>query len=185
MFVITSKAQSNMRIILSSYTPLALKRTRRLIQRDNSALTINTRHGKLFTQRKPKPIQPRSEHQEKNWALFTKANQLVAADFANPQKCRYWQQRQQKQSRYKTARGLARAYYIQQLKLRATHFRFNRQQANALAVLYLKLSLHSPAKQATTLSPYNHIQPNQPTWLHYSNICWFRHQLNEVLFIRI
>ncbi len=169
-----------MRILLSTYTSAAIKRTRRLMQRDNSGITINTRHGKIFTQRKPRPVQPRTEQQEKNWSLFAKANQLVAADFANPQKRQYWIQRQQKQSRYKTARGLARAHYLSRLKLRMSKLRINRQQANALAVVYLQLSLSALQTSPRMVAPYKHTQPHCPTWQHYSNICWFRHHLSQV-----
>ncbi len=169
-----------MRLMLSSYTSAAIKRTRRLLQRDNSRITINTRYGKIFTQRKPLPVQPRTEQQEKNWSLFAKANQLVAADFANPRKRQYWIRRQSEQTRYKTARGLARAHYLAKLKIRMSQLVVNRQQANMLAVLQLALSHHSSISSTRTIAPYNFIGPNRPSWQHYSNVCWFRHHLQQI-----
>lgn len=101
---------------LTTYSSRAISKVRRLVKRGDPNMRCTYRHGTLYTRRYASPVQPRSDCQQRNWSLFAEANRRVTADFADPKKKALWLRKAKEQTRYKTARGLARAYYINILK---------------------------------------------------------------------
>lgn len=106
-----------MKLTLNEYTPSNIRRARNLLRRTTS-LRLFVRNGRCFTVTYNPGRQPDSLAQLHNRSLFKKANDMVAADFANPVRRNYWFRKLRSQSRYKTARGLARAFYMAILKAR-------------------------------------------------------------------
>lgn len=107
-----------MKLTLFEHTPQNIRRARKILRRTTS-LRLFVRGGKCFTVTYNPGRQPNSKAQLNNRSIFKQANDRVAADFANPAKRKYWLRKLKSQSRYKTARGLARAYYMALLKTSA------------------------------------------------------------------
>lgn len=132
-------------------------------------------------------IQPRTESQEKSWSLFKEANARVAADFANPDKRAHWQRLQRQQSRYKTARGLARAYYMSQLKSQLNNKPQDIPSSSLSAASSLRPHplLTNTKAPATRLVPDSHV-PLSPSrlpsisWTHHRNVHWWRLSLKHL-----
>lgn len=163
---------------LTTYSPQTLKQVRRRIKRTSQNLRCTYRHGTLYTRRFTAPVQPRTESQQRNWSLFTEANTRVAADFADPQKKALWLKKAKQQSRYKTARGLAKAFYINMLKNKIKRQKQNIHASNKDAARSLHII------KATTihpdLPPQTIIATQQQSWTTYRNIHWFRQTLKSI-----
>ncbi|MCQ2203480.1 MAG: hypothetical protein MJZ15_03445 [Bacteroidales bacterium] len=162
-----------MRLTLTSHTPANIKRARHLFRHSNCRTNITVRNGRIYTMRYNPGVQPRTESQEKSWSLFKEANRLTTADFHNPSKKAYWQQKLKSQSRYKTARGLARAYYINLLRQRVSSRHADVKTATAFAASRLRPFFFSSSNlPSAPLRRHN-------SWSHYRNVHWFRHQLTS------
>lgn len=105
-----------MRLTLKEHNAKNIKRARHIMRAGSCRQSLTLRNGKLYTMRYNPGRQPRTASQQKSWSLFAEANRLTTADFHNPSRKAYWQKKFEQQSRYKTARGLAKAYYIKVLK---------------------------------------------------------------------
>lgn len=90
-----------------------LKRARRLMRRSGKRLTV--RNGCVYTIESKAIVQPRTERQLRNWALFTLANRLTDRDLRDNGRKRYWKRRARLEG-YKTARGCAKAYYVRMVR---------------------------------------------------------------------
>lgn len=166
-----------MKLTLVSHTPQNIKRTRHLLRVSSQRQNVTVRNGHIYTMRYNPGIQPRTEAQEKSWSLFKEANRLATADFHNPSKKAYWQKKLKEQSRYKTARGLAKAYYINLLKARMLHKTNIIRLSNSQAAVSLRPLPHVESSSSASLLPAVPIR--HLTWSHYRNVHWFRRQLAD------
>lgn len=171
-----------MKLTLIANDPLAIKRARSLFRRREHRHRLTLRNGSFYTMRYNPGAQPRTESQEKNWSLFKEANARVAADFADPSRKAHWIRLQQRQSRYKIARGLARAYYMSALKAQLAQKPQDIQSSNNSAACSLRLhpslatSRHADQHPAAVSQP-----PASPlrsiSWSHHRNVHWWRSSL--------
>lgn len=158
-----------MKIVLKDNNAQNIKRARHIFRCYTHRMSLTIRHGRIYTMRYNPGTQPRTESQERSWSVFKEANRLTTADFHKPQRRAYWQQRLKSQSRYKTARGLARAYYIALLKRHIASATQDIKSSTVSAVACLRpvfLPSDHPSNSAI----------RRPTvlWSHYRNIHWFR-----------
>lgn len=164
-----------MKLTLAEHTPQNIKRVRHKLRRNSNRMNITIRNGNLYTMRYNPGIQPRTESQEMSWSLFKEANRLATSDFHNPSRKTYWQQKLKEQTRYKTARGLAKAYYIKVLKQKMSTHKVDIPAATRLATATIRPILNNTYNMPACL-PILWRQSNT-TWLSYRNIHYYRHQL--------
>lgn len=107
-----------MKIVLAHHNATNIKRIRHICRSASVRQNITLRNGRLYTMRYNPGRQPRTASQQNSWSIFTEANRLATADFRDPSRRAYWNSKLKTQSRYKTARGLAKAFYIAQLRSR-------------------------------------------------------------------
>lgn len=173
-----------MKLVLKSNDALTIKRMRSVYRRRVGHSRITIRYGNVYTMRYNPGRQPRTESQEKSWSLFKEANARVAADFANPARKAHWVRRQRQQSRYKTARGLARAYYMQVLRTQILHKRQDIAVSTRRAVSSLRVNTSHLATPHHTSSSVNStfVQKNTTTisWTHHRNVHWWRTSLHTL-----
>lgn len=162
-----------MKLQLKDNNPTSIKRVRHMFRRSSRRLNVTLRNGALYTMRYNPGLQPRTESQERSWSIFKEANRLATADFHDPRRRAYWHQRLKSQSRYKTARGLARAYYISLLKSRLSHLNADVHASTFLAVRSLKPILIADKAPSPPLRPGK-------TWQHYRNILYLRQSLRTI-----
>lgn len=174
-----------MKLKLISNDPTTIKRMRSIFRRRIGHSRITIRNGQTYTMRYNPGRQPRTECQEKSWSLFKEANARVAADFANPDKKAYWVQRQRQQSHYKTARGLARAYYMQSLKEAVSRRKQDMASSTRLAIMSLHISTINNSHHASpSLASHHLIQRashSSISWTHHRNIQWWQASLHDAL----
>lgn len=175
-----------MKLTLKSNDDLTIKRMRSIFRRRVCHSRLTIRYGQAYTMRYNPGRQPRTECQEKSWSLFKEANARVAADFANPTTKAQWISRQRQQSRYKTARGMARAYYMQALKDRLSHQQ--QDTASASKAASSSLRIHSALFLNTTSRQHHQRRPliskpdiQQISWRHHRNIHWWRATLHDII----
>jgi len=176
-----------MKLTLVSNDSRTLKIARKAYRRNSDGLRITFRHGQAYTMRYNPGVQPRTETQEKSWALFKEANARVAADFADPSKKAHWVRVQKQQSRYKTARGLARAHYISLLKSQIANKKQDIASSTKSAATSLRLHsfLTNPQTQPTVSKPSFPPQapfrsPQSISWTHHRNVHWWRSSLSQL-----
>lgn len=92
----------------------AIAKLRRKV-RKSRFLTVRVTNGKTFLMLRPVHADTKSEAQLKCRERFKKAQELMKEDFNNAEKVRYWKKRANRLG-YKTAKGCARAYYMERLK---------------------------------------------------------------------
>ena len=151
-----------------------IKKARRIVKRNNASFRLTVRNGHVYTMHFNPGLQPRTESQQKNWSLFAKANAMVANDFADVDKKKAWILKLSRQTRYKTARGLARAYYINVLRRQMSSRNMNKRRANLAA------ARHLVPCQPTGTSPRQNIVPNKQNWTLYRDILWWQLQLTSL-----
>ncbi|MCQ2228214.1 MAG: hypothetical protein MJZ13_00530 [Bacteroidales bacterium] len=176
-----------MKLTLIDNNPLTLKRARSLYRRREPRHRLTLRNGNLYTMRYNPGIQPRTESQEKSWSLFKEANARVAADFAVPSRKAHWVRLQRKQSRYKTARGLARAYYMSLLKSQLANEIQDIKSSNLSAASSLRLhpslaiTPASPSHPSSaTLAPLSPGRLPSISWTHHRNVHWWQSSLKRL-----
>lgn len=162
-FVLAIISFVTMKLTLATNDLHAVSLLRKRMRRSSHNLTISVRHGKVFTQHLPRPVQPRTLLQQKSWSLLAEANRRVAADFANPQLRDKWCRLHSQQSLYKTARGLARAHYVSLLKSHVASIHNDKKRSCMAAAHTLRLNLPS----ATSLGQSSARKPLQH-WSHSS-----------------
>ncbi|MCQ2229441.1 MAG: hypothetical protein MJZ13_06830 [Bacteroidales bacterium] len=176
----------SMKLTLKYNDDITIKRIRSVFRRRIGHSRITVRNGQAYTMRYNPGRQPRTECQEKSWSLFKEANARVAADFANPTTKAQWISRQRQQSRYKTARGMARAYYMQVLKDHLSQ----QQQDTASSNIAASTSLHIHPDLFLKTSPQQHHQqhplislsdPQKISWRHHRNVHWWRASLHNII----
>ncbi|MCQ2204512.1 MAG: hypothetical protein MJZ15_08735 [Bacteroidales bacterium] len=145
-----------MKVSLTYNSPKNIRRARHLVRRSGLLLTL--RNGSLYTMAFRPGRQPDSEAQLKNRALFKEANDRVAADFANPSRREYWINKLHSQNKYKTARGLARAHYINILRNNLSNNDFNAATDTTTATLSLR-----PILNSTTFPSRHLVAPLPPS----------------------
>lgn len=164
-----------MRITLKEMSALNVKRVRREVRRGRVRQSLTLRNGVLYTMKYNPGEQPRTESQEKSWATFREANRLAARDFSDPKRREYWKERLKGQERYKTARGLAKAYYIGMLKRKMAKERENVERANAIAVSHLRPRMVNNQPDYRPMVQ----RERERGWVHYRNIAWYRETLTR------
>ncbi|MCQ2203840.1 MAG: hypothetical protein MJZ15_05315 [Bacteroidales bacterium] len=179
-----------MKLTLVSNDSYIINKARRLLRRGPNRISISIRKGNLYTMTYNPGRQPRTESQQKNWSLFKQANALVAADFANPKRRSLWNSRLKSQSRYKTARGLARAYYIAQLRRHMSQKHYDKPSAHANAARHLSVFNHSTYITRPTNNPTHNSHsilnshltstPNSTSFASYSHLYWWHSQLHSI-----
>lgn len=162
-----------MKVVLKDMSALNLKRARRIVRRERVRQNLTLRHGVLYTMRYNPGVQPRTESQEKSWSVFKEANRLAARDFRDMKRREYWRMRVRNQSRYKTARGLAKAYYISALKRKMAAEIQDDDRANRIAVSFLRPLMNNRPSGYRPLVQ----KRDARTWTHYRNITWYRNSL--------
>lgn len=162
-----------MRITLKEMSNLSVKRVRRVMRGGRVRQSLTLRNGALYTMKYNPGEQPRTEEQEKSWAIFREANRLATQDFRDMKRREYWKERARKQERYKTARGLAKAYYIGMLKRKMAKERQDVKRANEIAVSHLRPRAvgHKPDYRPMVQ------RKRENGWVHYRNMAWYRETL--------
>lgn len=97
---------------------ITLKGARRMMTTHGSSLRITQRHGKLYTFKRFKCVQPNSDAQLECRELLKRANEQAKSDMKEEGRKHYWTEKAREMG-YKTAMGCARAWYISELKGRA------------------------------------------------------------------
>lgn len=121
-------------------------------------------------------------------------NRLATNDFHNPERKAYWQQRLKSQTKYKTARGLAKAHYIALLKAQMSARKADVPASTRLAIRHLTISplasipiYNKPSALHDGTSPLSYpsslvSSPSSSarTWRHYRNILYYRLSLMQL-----
>lgn len=131
-----------MRLTLKEHNATNIKRARHVLRSSSLRSSLTVRNGRIYTMRYNPGVQPRTESQQNSWSLFKEANRLAAIDFHDPARKAYWLRKFRQQSRYKTARGLAKAHYIALLKAQSSRPKQDVQAPSCLSVSVLH---HRPA----------------------------------------
>jgi len=173
-----------MKVTLVSNDPHIIKKARSLYRRRVGNLRLTMRNGNLYTMNYNPGVQPRTEKQEKSWSLFKEANLRVTNDFKDPSKKAHWQNLQKKQSQYKTARGLARAYYMSALKRQMNDIKQDVSSSTAEAKsclrLYTRTIISSSVIQPSQHSYLMSVPQNNVSWTHFRNVHWWRNKLRQL-----
>lgn len=165
-----------MKLTLRTYNAQNIKRARHICRHNSHRQSLTLRNGQLYTMRYNPGIQPRTESQEKSWSIFKEANRLATADFHNPSRKAYWHNKLKSQTKYKTARGLAKAFYIALLKHKMSAFKANHDSDSRLAAHSLRPVFTHNASKIKLFTPAK----TPKTWIHYRNILCFRYHLSAI-----
>ena len=166
-----------MEYTIFSNVSVNIKELRRKIRKtetgEDSGVRLSIRNGRLFSQVKVDILQPRTEEQEKNWLLFKEANRRVARDFEVSWIAKGWKQKAQQQ-KFDTARGCARAYYIEKLKKEVediiANFDINRE--TQMIIKGVRLNLDASVNERHVLEPIM-------SWKHYREVEVWKKALKE------
>lgn len=152
-----------MKIVLTHHNALTIKRARHVCRQASMRMSLTLRNGNIYTMRYNPGVQPRTASQQSSWSLFKEANRLVTADFHNPSRRAFWLEKHKSQSRYKTARGLARAYYIGVLKSRMLKEEACKSQASLSSSSLASLSIRPLANLlASRRKSTHHVPTTRP-----------------------
>lgn len=178
-----------MKVTLKVHNAHTVKQAKSLFRRSAQRQNLTLRHGQLYTMRYNPGVQPRTEAQEKSWSLFKEANRLATNDFHDPERKAYWQQQLKSQTKYKTARGLAKAHYIALLKAQMSARKADVPASTRLAIRHLTISplasipiynkpsaLHDGNPSSLVSNPSSSAR----TWRHYRNILYYRLSLMQL-----
>ncbi|MCQ2203184.1 MAG: hypothetical protein MJZ15_01955 [Bacteroidales bacterium] len=94
---------------------VTLKGARRILSKRGGAFGITKRHGRLYTFKKFKCVQPNTEAQMECREKLRRANELAREDLAREGRREYWKKKAEEMG-YKTAVGCARAWYMAKLR---------------------------------------------------------------------